>query len=167
MCSCNNFVNNNDDLLEDQTALNFDGGESSLDFLDEIEYDNFLTKKMRERKKIQKELVAGGLDKKSARQQSLELIPREKLKQVLTKLKRGETVNEIDGVKIDPTTAIEEVNDALKMGTNTPNTEETTADNTADDNTKKGFFAKNGMYIGIGVVVVILGIFAYKKFIKK
>ena len=128
----------------------------------EMEFDNFLTKKMRERKKIQKQLMAGGLDKKSAIQQSLEQIPREKLKEVLAKLKRGETVNEIDGVKIDPTTAIEEVNDALKMGTNTPNTEETTA----EDNTKKGFFAKNGMYIGIGAVVLILGIYAYKKFNK-
>ena len=40
--------------------------------------------------------MAGGLDKKSARQQSLEQIPREKLKEVLAKLKRGETVNEIE-----------------------------------------------------------------------
>jgi hypothetical protein len=161
MCSCNNFVNNNDDLLEDETTLNFDGRESSLDFLDEIEYDNFLTKKMRERKKIQKELVAGGLDKKSAKQQSLEQIPRGKLKEVLGKLQNGETVTEIDGIKLDPKKAMEEVGGALGSGTDTPNTEK------EEDDTKKGFFAKNGMYIGIAVVVVILGIFAYKKFSKK
>jgi hypothetical protein len=125
------------------TCNNFDGrGSSSLDFLDEMEYDNFLSKKMREKIKTKGSLDAGEV--------SASATP----KQLSTTLLNKKSAGSNSVSQSDDTTQATKSNEM--------NTEKTTS----EDNTKKGFFAKNGMYIGIGVVVVILGIYAYKKFSK-
>lgn len=62
----------------------FDG----FDFRDE-EFDNFLTKKARERNKAKKELRDTGLSRKDARKQALEDIPRDNLKTVAKNIGRG------------------------------------------------------------------------------
>ena len=60
------------------------------DFVDDGEedsFDNFLTKKMRERRKLRKGLEESGLSKTEARKQALAQIPRDKLKTILANLK--------------------------------------------------------------------------------
>lgn len=61
----------------------FDGHE-----LDD-EFDNFLTKKSRERRERKKELRSEGKSRKEARQQANEEIPRTTLKEIATKVGRG------------------------------------------------------------------------------
>lgn len=61
----------------------FDG----LDFIDE--YDNFLSKKSRERGKERRELRKSGLSRKEARKQALAKIPKDKLKDVAKKVSQG------------------------------------------------------------------------------
>lgn len=206
MYNGNKCVKKNELLLEEEPTFNFDGGESFLDFGDEMDYDNFLVPALavrgglnvRDRNRRKKELMAGGQSKAMAKRNSLEQLPRATLKSVLAKLKRGENVSQVGGVQLGSVEkgqlnsganrkqAIAEVSDALSMGANTSNESETTTSNesetmtsnpsatitsnptdTNDDNEKKGFFAKNKMYIGIGAIVLVLGIFAYKKFSKK
>lgn len=62
----------------------FDG----FDFRDE-EFDNFLTKKARERNKAKKELRDTGLSRKDARKQALEDIPRDNLKTIAKNIGGG------------------------------------------------------------------------------
>ena len=67
----------------------FDGGDGNdFDFTDEL-YDNFLTKKSRDRMKRTKELKGDGLSRKDARKQALEEIGRDKLKDVAKDLGKG------------------------------------------------------------------------------
>jgi hypothetical protein len=206
MYNGNKFVKNNEILLKEEPTFNFDGGESFLDFGDDMDYDNFLVPalgvrgglNMRDRNRRKKELMAGGQSKAMAKRNSLEQLPRATLKSVLAKLKRGETVSQVGGVQLGSVAkgklnraenqkqAIAEVSDALSMGANTSDSSETmTSDSsetmtsnpsetmtsnptdTNENSEKKGFFAKNKMYIGIGAIVLVLGFFAYKKFSKK
>jgi len=67
----------------------FDGGDGNdFDFTDEL-YDNFLTKKSRERMKRTKELKGDGLSRQDARKQALDEIGRQKLKDVAKDLGKG------------------------------------------------------------------------------
>ncbi len=167
MCNCSNFVESDDFMVGEESTMNFDGGGSLMDFGDEMEYDNFLTKKMRERRRVKKELMAGGLSKEEAKQKALEQVPRQTLKELLSKLKRGEKVDVVDTpmgqVTLDGNEALNQVKDALDNSTNTSNT--TDMNNVAPQ--EAGFLKKNGMWIGIGAVVLIGGYFAWKKFGKK
>lgn len=61
----------------------FDGHE----FVDE--YDNFLTKKSRERGKERRELRKSGVSRKDARKQALAKIPKDKLKDIAKKVSQG------------------------------------------------------------------------------
>ena len=63
---------------------NFDG----FDFVDDS-YDNFLTKKARQRNKRKKELRDEGKSRKDARKQAIEEIPRDKLKDVVKNVAKG------------------------------------------------------------------------------
>lgn len=63
----------------------FDG----FDFANEDEYDNFLTKKSRERRERKKELRDEGKSRKEAREQALEEIPRDSLKEVASNVAKG------------------------------------------------------------------------------
>ena len=67
----------------------FDGGDGNdFDFTDDL-YDNFLTKKSRDRMKRTKELKGDGLSRKDARKQALDEIGRDKLKDVAKDLGKG------------------------------------------------------------------------------
>lgn len=169
MCGCNsNFEGNdvNDDLLS------FDGGGSWTDFVDDVEsgekFDNFLTKKGRERRRVRKEAQAGGMSKEEAKAYALEQVPRQKLKELLAKLKSGASVLDVTtpsgNVRLssDPATAMNEVSDALANSG---------AGRSADilpenDDDKPSFFEQNKWLI-IGAVVVVGGFFAYRTFVKK
>jgi hypothetical protein len=161
MCGCtSNFDGNRpSEIVEDNNDLLNFGGEMG-------EFDNFLTKKSRERRRVQKELMAGGLGKADAKTQALAQVPKDKLREVIAKLKAGKSVISIDtpsgvvNLSNDPTKALDEVSNALAdAGGKTAN--DTTPDATA---TEKTFLQKNGLYIGIAVVVLVGGFFAYKKF---
>jgi hypothetical protein len=169
MCGCNNFDGNESDEL-----LSFDGGGSYTDFVDDLEsgdkFDNFLTKKMRERRAVKKEAIAGGLSKEEAKQKALAQVPRQKLKEIISKLKAGKSVVEIDtpagkmALSTDPTQALDDVSKALAdsgSGANAP------TDNSGANAQGQGFIAKNGKYLLIGAVVLVGGFFAWKKFGKK
>ena len=179
MCNCNNFsgdnefdnfVESNNLMVENESMLNFDGGGSMTDFVDDVsdaEFDNFLTKKMRERRRAMKELEEGGLSRKEARQKALEQVPRTKLKSVLAKIKAGRKVDNIDGIALGTSReAVDEISMAIQQGDNTEtDLSSTSAD--SNDTTQAGFMSKYGMWIGIGAVVIIGGYFAYRKFAKK
>ena len=176
MCNCNNFTGDNefdnfvesdDFMVGDESTYNFDGGGSitdlGVDDVSDMEFDNFLTKKMRERRRLRKELQAGGLSRKEARQKALEQIPRDKLKDVLARLKAGQNVDNIDGIQLpDRKEALDQVSNAIQQGGNTQVVND--GGNDDDKNTQAGFMSKYGMWIGIGAVVIIGGYFAYKKF---
>jgi len=66
------------------THSSFDDG---LNFSDE--YDNFLTKKSRERGKERRELRKSGVSRKDARKQALAKIPRDKAKDIAKKVAQG------------------------------------------------------------------------------
>jgi hypothetical protein len=167
MCGCNsNFDGNESDEL-----LSFDGGGSYTDFVDDLEsgddFDNFLTKKMRERRRIRKEAIAGGMTKEEAKQKALAQVPRQKLKDIIGKLKAGRSVISVDtpqgkmSLSTDPTQALDQLSTALAdSGTGTG----TTLDTNVNDTSKADFLGKNGKYILIGAVVIIGGYFAWKKF---
>lgn len=172
MCGCtSNFSGNRpSEIVTNDNLLGFDGGGSWTDFVDDLEsgdkFDNFLTKKMRERRAIKKELVAGGLTKQEAQKKALEQVPRTKLKEIIAKLKQGQSVVDIQtpsgNVRLssDPTKALDEVSDALansgSNGSNAPLEDVNVAE--------AGFLGKNGKMILIGAVVLIGGYFAWKKF---
>jgi hypothetical protein len=144
-------------MVEKDDLLSFDG--------ESDEFDNFLTKKSRERRRVQKELMAGGLGKQDAKTQALAQVPKDKLRDVIAKLKAGKSVINIDtpsgvvNLSNDPTKALDEVSNALAdAGGKTAN------DTTPDATAEKTFLQKNGLYIGIAVVVLVGGFFAYKKF---
>ena len=94
---------------------------------------------------------------------ALEEIPRDKLKDVLARLKAGQNVDNIDGIPLpDRREALDQVSEAIQQGSNNQ-----VVDGGADidnNNTQAGFMSKYGMWIGIGAVVIIGGYFAYKKF---
>jgi hypothetical protein len=128
---------------------------------DQENYDNFLTAKGRERRKLTKAGMQSGLSRQDARKQALASIPKDKLKDIIAKIKNGEQINVVQtplgDVKLDPKIddRLNELSDALK---NDPNTDGTVAEPT--------FFEKNKMYI-IGGAVLAVGVFVYFKFIKK
>jgi len=160
MCGCSSFDGNRpSEIVEDSNDLLNFGGEMD-------EFDNFLTKKSRERRKAKKELMAGGLSQEEAKKQALAQVPKEKLRDILARLKAGKSVITIEtpngdvNLSTDPTKALNEVSNALAdAGQPTGNT-------TPDATAEKTFLQKNGMYIGIAVVVLVGGFFAYKKFAK-
>jgi len=118
-------------------------------------YDNFLTKKSDDRRKRQNDLILSGLSRKDARQQALSEMPKEKLREILARVKAGDKVVEVAGVILDPDTQIKikELQNALdgKTPTTTPTPNENTTPVKAPmSNTTK-------IFIGVGIVAVLLG----------
>jgi hypothetical protein len=163
MCSCSNFVETRPSEI---TTDDFTGNRPSYitsDFDgDDTDYDNFLTEKMRNRRKQVKAGVDSGLSRKDARKQALASIPKTKLKEIIEKIKSGEQINVVQtplgDVKLDPKIddRLNELSDALKQDPNANTTQEV----------EPSFFQKNKTYI-IGGVVLVAGIFVYMKYIKK
>jgi len=155
MCNCSSFDGNDDDMLN--VSHDF-----SHDFdAENTEFDNFLTKKGRERRKLVKEGEASGLSRKDARKKALASLPREKLNELIGRIRNGENLKVIEtplgditlDSKIDE--KLNELSGALdKDPYSTGLLEEET------------FFQKNKLYI-IGAVVLIGGFFVYKKFYTK
>lgn len=155
MCNCSNF---SDDGLsnfshESPMKMSFDGENDG--------YDNFLTKKGRERRKLVKEGKASGLSSKDARKQALASLPREKLNELIGRIRKGENLKVIETPLGDVTLdskvdeKLNELSGALDKDPNSTGL--------LDEPT---FFQKNKLYI-IGAVVLIGGFFVYKKFYTK
>ena len=119
----------------------FDGDDS---------YDNFLTKKSRDRRKTQKELEASGFSKKDARQQALTKIPKEKLKEIIARLKAGDKIKSVADVVLDPDTlvSIKELTDALEGNVPTTPIEVVVPTKPPMSNTTK-------ILIGVGIVALL------------
>lgn len=173
MCNCSNFVEKDDFMIDVESNMNFDGGRS-MDFGSEMEYDNFLTKKARQRRRIKKGLMESGVSKDEAKQLALQQVPRTTLRDILRRLKNGEKVNVIDTplgqVTLDGNGAVDEIQNALNNATNNTSTNTTSGTNTnynGNTTNQAGFLKRNGLWIGIGAVVLIGGYFAWKKFGKK
>jgi len=163
MCSCSNFVETRPSEI---TTDDFTGNRPSYitsDFDGDTDYDNFLTEKMRNRRKQVKAGLDSGLSRKDARTQALASVPKTKLKEIIAKIKNGEQINVVQtplgDVKLDPKIddRLNELSDALKK--DDPNANIT-------QEQEPSFFQKNKMYI-IGGVVLVAGIFVYMKYIKK
>ena len=141
MCSCSNF----------------DGNDN--------EFDNFLTQKGRDRRKLVKEGIASGLSGKDARKKALESLPREKLNELIAKIRKGEDLKVVEtplgNVNLD--SKVDEKLNELAGALDKANVE---GDGDKDKEIEKSFFETNKMYI-IGAVVLIGGFFAYKKFYAK
>jgi hypothetical protein len=125
------------------------------------DFDNFLTQKSRDRKKLIKEGVASGLSPKEARKKALESLPREKLNEIIAKIRKGEDLKVIEtplgNITLD--SKVDEKLNELSGALDKTNEE-------VVNEVEPSFFAKNKMYI-IGAVVLIGGFFVYKKFYAK
>ena len=164
------FDNFDGDMASNDELGGFDNGLSFDGELDE--FDNFLTKKMRERNKRKKELKTEGLTRQEAKQKALEEIPRDSLKQVIANIKnrkKGDSgINLTDEQKQAITDGgINAVTNALNnsggFGGEGDGGDGGGDGGDGDDENQAGFFKKNGLYIGIGAVVLIGGYFAWKK----
>ena len=164
MCGCANFSDDDSSSnFSDDNLLNFShSSPMKMSFDDEnTEFDNFLTQKSRERKKLIKEGEASGLSPKEARKKALESLPREKLNEIIAKIRKGEDLKVIEtplgnitlDSKVDE--KLNELSGALDK-----------ANEGVVNEVEPSFFAKNKMYI-IGAVVLIGGFFVYKKFYAK
>lgn len=162
MCNCANFVETRPSEI---TTDDFTGNRPSYitsDFDGENdEFNNFLTKKQRERRQQIKAGIQSGLSRKDARKQALASLPRTKLNELIGKIKNGENISVVQtplgDVNLDPKVdeKLNELSESLK-------TQEAGGLNTQIEPT---FFEKNKMYI-IGAIVIVAGYFAYTKFIK-
>jgi len=162
MCSCSNFVETRPSEI---TTDEFTGNRPSYitsDFDgDQENYDNFFTQKARERRKLTKAGMESGLSRQDARKQALASIPKDKLKDIINKIKNGEQISVVQtplgDVKLDPKIddRLNELSDALKK-----------EDPNATGEVEPSFFEKNKTFI-IGGAVLVVGVFVYFKFIKK
>lgn len=169
MCNCSSFTGNRPSYI---TADEFTGNRPSYitsDFDGQNEFDNFLTKKSRERRKQVKAGMQSGLSKEDAKKQALASIPKTKLKDIINRIKNGESINVVQtplgDVNLDPKVdkKLDELSDALKNDSTNTNNDST---NTNTDTNQPSFFEKNKLYIYGGVALVV-GIFVYIKYIKK
>jgi len=162
-------------------------------FSGDSEYDNFLTKKSRERRKLRKKLRSEGMSSSEARTMAKEQIPRDKLLEVLNNLKANRVDEE--GAELAKTGALpesepERESEVLGLlaklegygsgGTLTDAEKkafedklvaegaiktENLPENTEDDPIPEDTAkSKMGLYIGIGAVVLIGGYFLMKRF---
>ena len=156
---------------------NFDGEDDNYDnfggytnFVDDGEMDNFdnFTKKARKRSQARKDLRKSGLSRKDARKQALEQIPRDKLKDVVAKLKQGISADtsDLSASQADAvnSASVDEVASALPNA-NTNNAPMVDGDLAIGNETQAGFFAKNKTSVIIGglAVAAAVGYFVFGK----
>jgi hypothetical protein len=187
MCGCNSAFDGEDQQQFEDTFDNFnnfvDEEDGYTDFVDDGEednFDNFLTKKMRARRKLKKDLVASGLTKQEAKTKALEQIPRDKLKEIIARMKQGAdaqtiakdsslTPSQQQAISQGGTTALTQVANqvGIPVGTQpTPTTQPSGAiiEDDGDDDTKEaGFLQKNGMTLGIVAGVAVVAFVLWKK----
>ena len=169
MCSCANFSDDSSSNFSHESPMSDDGlsnfshqSPMKMSFDGENDgYDNFLTKKSRERRKLVKEGKASGLSSKDARQQALASLPRAKLNELIGRIRKGENLKVIE-TPLGDVTLDSKVDEKLNELSGALN-KEPNATGLLDEPT---FFQKNKLYI-IGAVVLIGGFFVYKKFYTK
>lgn len=109
--------------------------------------------------------MAGGMSQKDAKAYALAQVPKDKLRDIIAKLQAGKSVINVStpsgdvSLSSDPKKALDEVSTALNDAGKTAT--DTNPDATA---TEQSFLQKNGKWIAIGVVVLVGGFFAWKKF---
>jgi len=167
MCGCANFSDDDSSSnFSDDNLLSFShSSPMKMSFDGENdEFDNFLTTKSRERRKLVKEGKASGLSGKDARKEALASLPREKINELIGKIRKGENISVIEtplgNITLD-SKVDEKLNELSGALDKEPN-----ATGLIDDDKELSFFAKNKLYI-IGAVVLIGGFIAYKKFYAK
>ena len=164
MCGCANFSDDDSSSnFSDDSLLNFSHStpmKMSFDG-DNSDFDNFLTQKSRDRRKLIKEGKASGLSAKDSRKQALASLPREKINELIGKIRKGENISVIQTPLGDVTldSKIDEKLNELSGALD----KEPYATGLLDE---PSFFQKNKLYI-IGAVVLIGGFFVYKKFYTK
>ena len=88
------FIDDEDELVFEENEYNF----VDSDVESETEFDNFLTKKSRDRIRKRRELRKKGLSRKDARKQALKDIPRDKLKDALKKVSINNIKKDLRGL---------------------------------------------------------------------
>ena len=188
MSCCGNFSNANGEFDNEGdfrrgggSSLNFEGVEDMVyeDFFmdgDEEDYENFLTKRARARRKLRRKLRKGGMSKKEAKAAAKETIPKQKLGDLLKHAIKGTTSPETEaliasaqsGGSVVPAPA-----PAGETGGTTPPAPPTSCAEGEEINedgvcapVKAGLMGgkKLPMFLMIGAVVAVGGYFAWKKF---
>jgi hypothetical protein len=166
MCNCSNFSDDSSSNFSDDGLSNF-SHESPMKMSFDGEndgYDNFLTKKGRERRKLVKEGKASGLSSKDAKKEALASLPRAKLNELIGKIRNGENLKVIE-TPLGDVVLDSKVDEKLNELSGALDKENVDGDGGGDD-VEKSFFEANKMYI-IGAIVLIGGFIVYKKFIAK
>ena len=170
MCGCANFSDDDSSSnFSDDNLLSFSHSSPMKMAFDgeNDEFDNFLTTKSRERRKLVKEGKASGLSAKDSRKQALASLPREKINELIGKIRKGENISVIE-TPLGNITLDSKVDEKLTelAGALDKTNVDGSGDGGGDKEIEKSFFEKNKMYI-IGAVVLIGGFIAYKKFYAK
>ena len=122
---------------------------------DEGEFDNFLTKKLRERRSVRKGLVKGGLSKKEAKAQALAQVPKGKLGSLISNALKGTTDVITDEV-------IQSSQEGVAVGTSVP-TGSGGVGSSDDLETPNPKYLKPILIIGGVAVLLVGGYFAFGK----
>jgi len=150
------------------------------DFVDDGEddnFDNFLTKKMRARRKLKKSLEEQGMSGSEAKQKALEQIPRDKLKTILANMKKGKdadtsglTTEQQQAVQSSGTNQVlDALNNAVSTGIQTAQqgtinqAENQMGLDDGGETEEAGFFKKNGLILGGVAVACVVGFVLWKK----
>ena len=177
-----------DEAMQYFTDDEFGGNNDVFNFDGDEQYDEFLTKRSRARRKLRKSLKKKGVSRKDRRKQALASIPKQKLGKLIGFAIRGksdpETTSIIKGLekkgvistKKDGLEKVaeqvsqgleENVNEGTQnLGTDIP-VDSPTNTMPANDTTNAGAGGgkkKVMIMVAIGLVVVVGGYFAYKKF---
>lgn len=142
------------------------------------EFDDFLTKRSRARRKLRKKLRKSGVSRKEARKEAIKTIPRQKVKQAVKNLATGKTDPETEqlltnlksqGVIDDTKGAADVVADQIS-GALTENTAEGTQNLGTEGMPNATMPTQAGaggnkmlMFVGIGVVALVGGYFLLRK----
>lgn len=158
---------------ENRLAFAFDGEEG------DGEFDDFLTKRSRARRKLRKKLRKSGKSRSQARKEAVKSIPKQKIGKLLSNAVRGKTDPETTSIlkKLESKGVIDTKKDGLdkvaeqisnsvnenvsegtqNMGTETPITDVNNAPTQAGGGGNK----KMLLIVGIGAVAIIGGYFAF------
>lgn len=159
---------------ENRLAFAFDGEEG------DGEFDDFLTKRSRARRKLRKKLRKGGKSRKEARKEAVKSIPKQKLGKLLSNAVKGKTDPETNSLlkKLEDKGVIDtkkdgldkvaeqisnSVNENVSEGTQNMGTDTPVSDLTNNPVTQAGGGGnkKMLMIVGIGAVAIIGGYFAF------
>jgi hypothetical protein len=169
-CGCGNagsgYVGfDGDNETDEQTSdyLGFSGTE------DEGEFDEFITKKAKEKQKIKKELMAQGVSRKDARQQAREKVGGGGIMEAIEKVKAGvEQFRDKTGIGAGAgagATGGENTSGGSTSGGDTSGGSTRGAD--TDSGSEAFNWKPYAIWGGVGIAVLAIGFIAYKKFAKK